>query len=462
MTSSNYEVNLKPQKRTYAWRVLAAGAASASGILLLPVLSRYLGKDELGLWFVFLTLGSLVQLLDFGFKPTIVRSVSLSLSGAREIVKEGLACRHDDSNNPNLDLLYQIAEAAKLIYRQIAVWSSVLMMGPILIYVCSLTSALVNQHLLILAWLIYAVSAIINFYYGYASAVLEGAALQNLSYQALTLSLLLSVLFSVVALVLGFGLIGLSVSALLGATVLRILLVRSLNKHFALLVPTATSDLASIKILTKKLWFNSKRLGATQIGAFLIHKASLLVAASFLGLAASASYSLTLSLFLAASSLSQSFVNVNIPYFAQLRQASNHVVLKKAYFKSALLSLSICFLAFAGIVLFGSRLLAAFGSETLLLPLQQSFLLSLVMLLEVNHGIAATFITTANTVPFVKPAIYSGLAILVLSVLTTPVYGVLALILSQGIAQLAFNNWYWPLYVYNSFKRMHISDSVLS
>jgi hypothetical protein len=54
-----------------------------------------------------------------------------------------------------------------------------------------------------------------------------------------------------------------------------------------------------------------------------------------------------------------------------------------------------------------------------------------------------------NTVPFVKASIISGIAIVVVSILSIKLthLGIIALILSQGIVQLAYNNWYWPVYV---------------
>ncbi|EIS42158.1 putative O-unit flippase domain protein [Yersinia pestis PY-59] len=37
-------------------------------------------------------------------------------------------------------------------------------------------------------------------------------------------------------------------------------------------------------------------------------------------------------------------------------------------------------------------------------------------------------------------------------------YGVVGLILAQGIVQLMYNNWKWPLMVYSEFIKNNIED----
>jgi hypothetical protein len=57
--------------RTYnsavAWSWVMNGLRLASGVLLLPLLLHYLNEADFGMYFVFLHLGALVPILDFGF-----------------------------------------------------------------------------------------------------------------------------------------------------------------------------------------------------------------------------------------------------------------------------------------------------------------------------------------------------------------------------------------------------------
>lgn len=42
-----------------------------SQVIWLPVLIHYLPPDILGLWYVFVSIGGLVELMDSGFTPTL-------------------------------------------------------------------------------------------------------------------------------------------------------------------------------------------------------------------------------------------------------------------------------------------------------------------------------------------------------------------------------------------------------
>ena len=56
----------------------------ASGLILLPLVLRpdILGGNELGMYWVFVELGGLAFLFDFGFSPSIGRNVSYAMAGA--------------------------------------------------------------------------------------------------------------------------------------------------------------------------------------------------------------------------------------------------------------------------------------------------------------------------------------------------------------------------------------------
>ena len=66
---------------SYASYILQTGA----GLLILPIILNKLPSNELAVWYIFLSITALVNLLDFGLQPTIMRNVSYIYSGARHI-----------------------------------------------------------------------------------------------------------------------------------------------------------------------------------------------------------------------------------------------------------------------------------------------------------------------------------------------------------------------------------------
>lgn len=57
-------------------------------MILLPVVLHFLPSDELGLWYVFLSIGTFVSLFDFGFTPQMARQITYSFSGALSLQKK--------------------------------------------------------------------------------------------------------------------------------------------------------------------------------------------------------------------------------------------------------------------------------------------------------------------------------------------------------------------------------------
>ena len=58
-------------------------------VILLPFILKYLDTNEIGLWYTFISLSVLINLIDFGFSSTITRNISYAWGGATKLLKEG-------------------------------------------------------------------------------------------------------------------------------------------------------------------------------------------------------------------------------------------------------------------------------------------------------------------------------------------------------------------------------------
>jgi hypothetical protein len=77
-------------------------------------------------------------------------------------------------------------------------------------------------------------------------------------------------------------------------------------------------------------------------------------------------------------------------------------------------------------------------------------------LLELNHGACANLLATGNRVPFVTGYLATGGAILVVSLLVAPTGGIVGLVLANGLCQLVYNNWKWPVAVARLFDERYL------
>jgi hypothetical protein len=83
-------------------------------------------------------------------------------------------------------------------------------------------------------------------------------------------------------------------------------------------------------------------------------------------------------------------------------------------------------------------------SQTALIPFDQLAGLLLIRFLELHQTQYCFLIMSENRNPFLKPSLITGAATVILSLALTPVWGIWGLLLSMGLVQLAFTNW-WPI-----------------
>ena len=437
---------LKPNNSDYLWGYAASFLGLASGLLVLPIILKYLSKDQVGLWFVFVSLASFSQLLDSGFQPTITRNIGYVLGGARVLTRGKFTSLSNGCQPPSINLLQRLLNAAKKIYRVISVicLSTLLSFGSV--YVLSLTKNLPEWRSVLIAWFLFAAGTALNLFSGFANSFILGYGDIAWPNRALVFSRTIFIALAIFLCSLGLGIVALGLAQLVSALSYQALL----RCRFIFLLPYSIAEdqkPSSSNRLRTILWHNSRKMGLVQIGAFLVQKATILIAASTLGVGDSASFSLSITLVNAFSSVCQTYVSYNSPFLVRIRLlgAGSMEALRARYLRISLRSVMLFLLLAAFPLMFGPPILTYLGSSTSLLPTQEFLVLSVIYALEVNHSVAATFIASSNHIPFVLPSILSGSLIVALSIYFAPQYGVFAMIVIQGIVQLLYNNWKWPL-----------------
>ncbi len=106
------------------------------------------------------------------------------------------------------------------------------------------------------------------------------------------------------------------------------------------------------------------------------------------------------------------------------------------------------------VTLLGNDILILVNAKTFLVEPGMLAVMFLIGLLERNHATAGGFILLNNEVPFFKASLLSGVATFVLLIIL--VYfanaGVWGMVLAPGIAQLAYQNWKWPMVLIRQLK----------
>lgn len=428
-------------RRDVAWGYLAQALNIGAGLLLLPAVLRYLPTEDVGLWFVFITLTSLAQLLEFGFQPTIARNTAYVFAGARSLTEQGLPTEVLAGSGVNEGLLADLVQASRTIYRGVAVVGGLALLAGGSLYVMSVVTPQQSLPSVLGAWSLFASGYVVNFYYGYVNGLMQGRGDVVAANQVIIVTRASMLVCGVGALAAGGGLLGLG-----GATFLACVFGRVVALHFFLRgapnrPPVHTSN---TRATVKLLWHSASRLGVVQIGAFLIQRANVLIASSFLGVGAAASFGMTVTLMMTLSGVAAVILQVRMPRLAAAQAARDLPALRVLFGEVLVVAWATFLTGLVVLVVGGEWLLRLVGSKTTLLSVPLLCLFGMIMLFELNHSLAAGYLTTRNRVPFLRAGLLSGMLICVVSMALVKRFDVTGLIAAQGLVQLAYNNWKWP------------------
>ncbi|MDN3657619.1 O-unit flippase-like protein [Ferruginibacter paludis] len=442
-------------KKDIIWGYFAQFFSIASGMIMLPIILRMLTPDEIGMNYLMLTVGSMVSLFDFGFAPQFGRNITYIFSGAQSLQKEGVEEQVGENKAINYRLLSTMIHTAKSVYRLLSVIVLVVMLTFGSVYIYKVTNGFTNVHNSFVIWIVYSVSTFVNIYYTYYSSLLTGRGMIMESKKAMVYSKIVYIILSATMLFCGVGLLGVAIANLISPFVNRYLS----NKFF--FTPELKELLDRYEItkqekvdLFKVVWHNSKKLGLVYIGSYAITRFSMFLAGLYLSLKEIASYGLMMQFVSIILTLSGTLFVLNEPRLSALKVEGDKKLLLKTFSFSMGVYYALYFILGAGFILLGPWVLTFIHSNTTLPSSLIIFLYLLVMMLELNHSFFATIIVIGNSVPFMWISLVTGGLIALGSFfsLAFTSMGLLGLVLVQGIVQLSYNNWKWPLFICNEFK----------
>jgi O-antigen/teichoic acid export membrane protein len=430
-----------------SWSLIAAALRSGSALLLLPLMLRRIPSDEIGLWYVFLSLGWLAGLMDLGFAHTAPRAASYLWAGSRMLLPFGIdrevsSLKTDGTGaiprQPNLPMLSNLVASLRVYYLAAAGLVLVLLTTAGGAWIWHKSAGLGHAQSIRFAFLAYALGVSLGFANSVWPSLLAGINAVKEAQQITAACLLVFVCLAAAGLLVGLGMWSLVVGTIVAGFAER-LIGRTV---FYRLVPSASGKF-DFSVL-RALWPNAWRIAAVGLGAFMIFQANIIICSAFLDLRTTASYGLSLQAITALVGISSIWVKVRLPAINQLR-AQGMVERIPAMFRQRIVFALLTFGAGAAALLLAGRpLLELLNAGTQLLPPALLATLLLIQLLEMHHSLYGELVYSENVNPFVKPALISGAAIVILSVLLTPRFGVWGMLVATGLVQLCFNNW-WPI-----------------
>lgn len=440
------------------WGYLSYILQFGSALILIPALLSRLSAEELGIWFVLLTISMASSMLDMGFTSAIARALSFVLAGSRTLMRKGFASA-SENGSVDRELRATVVSSARLVYFAVSL-SALALLGTLGTgYIWAVAGDEVSLPIVLWSWCIFVVGTVAGLYLKQYASLLQGISMFRRTYQSTVSAQIAFVTVSFIGLQLGLGLLGIAAGffaqSILGG---------SLNRHFFRTARPRWSgsvnnwrrDFAAVRTL----WYNAWRQGLASVGAFLTIRGNILLVSAFLGLAEGASYGLSLQVFSALMSIASVPMMVRLPAIARQRASGQYgrVVSSTRVGIASALALYVLG-ALGGLLFLELPVSSSIGLSANLLPTALLAWMALTFLLELNHVLAASYLTTKNEVPFLWASIVSGVVVFACTFwgLRSCGYGVAWAIAAQFFVQLAYSNWRWPLLMLSDLRRISAS-----
>lgn len=433
-------------KKDILWSYIAKFFQISSGLITLPFVLHLLSKEEVGLNYLMATVSSMVALIDFGFSPQFGRNFAFVNSGAQQLLKEGLS--KSRSQEINYRLLKTTIKTAQYVYRRLSIVALILMLtvGSYYIYNVTKGFSIVDNSFII--WILFSISVYFNIYFSYYTGLLTGSGLIAENNQAAILSRFAYIVFALSFLYMGVGLFAIAIANLVAPFFSRF------YAYYHYYTPELRSKLNAWNISHQEvkntfvtIWYNAKKQGLNFISTYIVTKFGMFLAGLYLTLAEIGSFGLLMQLTSILTGISVSFYIAIEPQLISNNLNSQLDKLQKNFSMSMVVYYSIMIVGGLTIVFLAPWFLGIIRSNTQLPSGALSAVYILILGLEYNHCIFGGLIATKNTFPMIKAYLISSLGVLVLTFvfLQFTNLGLWGLVLAEGLVQIIFNNWYWPI-----------------
>lgn len=429
------------KKKDLFWSYISILLKLGGSLIILPVVLHKLPSSELAMWYLFLNVGNLCMMFDFGFAETISRNVAYINSGKNKLYSYDI----NDKDTKNIKIgMYEFLHAIRILYKVLSVIVIIISLILGTVFIFPKITDISNSSNITLAWFLYIFAVALNMYFNYTNALLTG--IDKIHYIQKTSAIAATLNYSVVGILIfnNFGLISLSIGMMINVLFIRVTCSRYIKNTIK---NDGYNNNISIMKIIKILWPTTWRTGMSSLMGFFIANMNTFLCSKFYGLDNTARYGLTLQCINVIIQLSVVWVNTSIPKINRLRIDKNTNKIKKIFSKRIFIGyINFAFFS-VNFVILGPILLKIIHSKTNLLSANLILLFLFYMFLDYNHNQYGLLIMTQNKIPFLKASFISASVILAMNFIFYYIFhtGLEGLLYSSFIGGIIFNNWYWPI-----------------
>jgi O-antigen/teichoic acid export membrane protein len=431
----------------FAW--LSRAVTILANLFLIPILFRFLGKEELGLWFLLGNSQAFLTLLGMGIVPTLTRHIALAKG------KSGA--------DPGVEL----TEESKQHIGDLVVTGRILLQGlAVVVFFIAWASGYgligqlelkeVSPQTVFWAWTLMCAGYAVGIWVSYLNCLLAGIGYVGWDSLMGTVVSVLAILANIGAVLLGGGLLALA----------AILVVSSLVQRFAILgfIHWRKPELFAVqgrwnskyaKAMVKPslyCWF-------TSLGGFLILRTDGYFIALLKGTGDlpnyQAAYQLVSNLYL----LAVTWVAASGVFISQAWQASDFTTIHKITLRNAKVAISIMGAGVAFLLLAGQELINLWLGKGNFVGYEVLGIFCIMLTLETHHVILMQSSRATEDENYAFCTVTAGVLNVILTWFLIKPLGLLGVAIGTMLAQLLTTNWYA---VYRPVVRLKLNFRVYS
>nr|WP_275452981.1 O-unit flippase-like protein [Lacticaseibacillus pantheris] len=435
------------------WTYIGTAVSMSSNFLILPFIFKYLNTQEIGFWYILLSINGLVSLFDFGFDPSFARNIAYVWSGAQTLLRKG-ANEVSGDKGTNFFLLGRIIASARYIYMLLSVLATLLIAILGTVYVSRVVFPTLSGEWYYASWVVFCCSMFINLYYGYMSALLRGTGKIVEVNKSMVLARTIQLSVTIILLIFHAGFI---------APVLGLLFYGISYRQFCrafffsdkrikanIIALKRKIEINEIKSVLLTIWPNSWRDGLVSLSNYVVTQGTSLIAGAFMPLGQVGVYSLGVQF---ASSLTvgaNAVSNAVHPYVqsAFVKRDFEGMGISvarttKLYTLTTIIGSFVVYFAVFPVLHFFKH------SSTPSLALF-SMLMLYYFLFYLQSSFAA-YIADMNEIPYMKSFVITSVIFLLISPISLSLSGGNAeiFVVVAVVCQLVYNNWKWPMFFIN-------------
>ena len=444
-------MQVKVKRSDVVWSYLGTFFSLCSNLITIPLVVYFLDQDMLGLWYVFVSVGTIAILFDFGFTVTFARNITYCWSGARRVLAEGVEFSEGQAE-PDFALMKRICDTCRMVYLLVSVVALVLMLTVGTLYIMHISRE-VSGYAHIIAWFIYAIGTFLNLYFNYYDSFLRGVGAVDTANKNRVMARAVHLALMTLLLLCGTGIVGASVAYLAYGLMFRLL---GRKRFYAFegigeklkAVATRASH-SEMMELFRAIWHNAWRDGVIHVATYCCDSLSVIICSLYLSLADTGVYSLAVQIGMAVATMSSVLHIVYQPSIQAAYVKQNTDKLRSSI--SVIMWVYICSFALATVlaIVAGIPVLHILKPEMVItIPLLLGVCANQFLLMYIKCY--TYYLSSTNRLIYMPAFVISAIACVGLSfLLIGPLkLGVWGLIIAQVGVQLAFNAWYWQRFVH--------------